>query len=69
MHRIFLESITVDYVCGISDELTRRAKLVPWTEDDLTKDIDYQQTEPNEQYFNVFCFLLLNDTIVYAFFF
>jgi hypothetical protein len=51
---MFLESVTVDYVCGTPDELTRRAKLVPWTEDDLTEDIDYQQTEPNEEYFNVF---------------
>ncbi|CAF1222382.1 unnamed protein product [Rotaria sordida] len=46
------ESVTVDYVCGIHDEVIRRAKLVPWTEDDLSGDIDYQQTEPNEQYFN-----------------
>ena len=53
-YQIFLELVTVDYVCGTRDELIRRAKLVPWTEDDLAEDIDYQQTEPNEQYFNVF---------------
>lgn len=47
------DTITVDYVCGTRDELTRRAKLVPWTEDDLSEDVDYQQSEPNEQYFNV----------------
>ncbi|CAF1350503.1 unnamed protein product [Adineta steineri] len=46
------ESITVDYLCGTRDELTRRAKLVPWTDDDLAEDIDYEQIEPNEQYFN-----------------
>ncbi|CAF5082009.1 unnamed protein product, partial [Rotaria sp. Silwood1] len=47
-------SITVDYAYGVHDEVTRRAKLVPWIDDDLSDDIDYQQTEPNEQYFNVF---------------
>ncbi|CAF4822353.1 unnamed protein product [Rotaria sp. Silwood1] len=46
------ESITVDYAYGVHDEVTRRAKLVPWIDDDLSDDIDYQQTEPNEQYFN-----------------
>ncbi|CAF3022304.1 unnamed protein product [Rotaria socialis] len=46
------ESVSVDYVCGTQDELIRRAKLVPWTAADLSDDIDYQQTEPNEQYFN-----------------
>lgn len=51
--KIFLALVTVDYVCGTNDEVIRRAKLVPWTEDNLTEDIDYQQTEPNEQYFNV----------------
>ncbi len=40
-------------MCGIHDDLIRRAKLVPWTDDDLTEDVDYQQIEPNEQYFNV----------------
>lgn len=43
----------VDYVYGTREELIRRAKLVPWTDDDLSEDVDYQQNEPNEQYFNV----------------
>ncbi|CAF1229561.1 unnamed protein product [Adineta ricciae] len=46
------DSVTVDYVCGTRDDLLRRAKLVPWTDDDLTEDVEYQQTEPDEQYFN-----------------
>ena len=33
--------------------MTRRAKLIPWTNDSLTADVDFQQTEPNEEYFNV----------------
>ena len=48
-----LDSITVDFACGTQDELTRRAKLVPWSEEDLSEDVDYQQSEPSEQYFNV----------------
>ena len=48
-----LESITVNYVYGTREELIRRAKLVPWTGEDLSEDVDYQQEEPNEQYFNV----------------
>lgn len=48
-----LETVTVDYVCGTREELIRRAKLVPWTEDDLSEDVAYQQNEPDEQYFNV----------------
>ena len=48
-----LESVTVDYVCGIRDPLTRRAKLVPWIDDDLAEDVDYQQEEPSEEYFKV----------------
>ena len=70
-----LDSITVDYVCGTRDELIRRAKLVPWTEDDLSEDVDYQQIEPNEQYFNVkfsilfylilsFCFLRFRPDVI-----
>ena len=47
------EWVTVDYVCGIRDNLIRRAKLVPWTDEDLSEEISYQQEEPNEQYFNV----------------
>ena len=52
------ESVTVDYVCGIRDELMRRSKLVPWTNDDLAEDVDYQQEEPSEQYFNVWSVIL-----------
>ena len=53
------ESVTVDYVTGIRDELIRRAKLVPWTDDDLAEDVDYQHEEPSEQYFNV-CLVTLS---------
>ena len=54
--------MTVDYVCGTRDDLLRRAKLVPWTDDDLTDDVDYQQTEPDEQYFNVHLDMSISDT-------
>ena len=43
----------MDFVAGTRDALTRRAKLIPWTDDNLTGDVDFQQTEPNEEYFNV----------------
>ena len=56
----------MDYVCGTSDDLTRRAKLVPWTEEDFTEDVDYQQTEPSEQYFNVR--LYIHYSMIYYFF-
>ncbi|CAF0732666.1 unnamed protein product [Didymodactylos carnosus] len=45
------DRISVDYAYGITDNEIRRAKLVPWTKGSLT-DIDIQQTEPSEQYFN-----------------
>jgi hypothetical protein len=47
------EWITVDYADGIRDSCIRHAKLVPWTDDDLTEQVDYRQEEPDEQYFNV----------------
>ena len=53
MKKINLEWLTVDYLYGTHDALMRRAKLVPWTDDDLTDDVDFQQEEPNEHYFNV----------------
>lgn len=48
-----VEWVTIDYVCGTRDDLLRRAKLVPWTDEDLSEEVDYRQEEPNEQYFNV----------------
>lgn len=63
-HFFSSEWLSIDYVCGIRDELIRRAKLVPWTNDDLSEDVNYQQEEPNEQYFNVNEFVFLTISLI-----
>jgi hypothetical protein len=47
-----VEEITRDFANGVKDDFIRRAKLVPWLNNDCT-DICTEQSEPNDDYFKV----------------
>ena len=64
---MILDEVTRDYVYSIKDEKLRRAKLIPWLEDEIDQDELCEsdprvQNEPDENYFNVnryFLFIFL----------
>ena len=55
---MILDEVTRDYVYSIKDEKLRKAKLIPWLEDEIDQDDLCEsdprvQSEPDENYFNV----------------
>ena len=55
---MILDEVTRDYVYSIKDEKLRKAKLIPWLEDEIDQDELSEsdprlQNEPDENYFNV----------------
>jgi hypothetical protein len=55
---LILDEVTRDYVYSIKDEQLRKAKLIPWLEDEIDQDELCEsdpsvQNEPDENYFNV----------------
>ncbi len=50
------DEVTRDYAAGITDPNTRRARLLPWFDNDLT-DIDWKLSQPEDSYFMVVLFI------------
>lgn len=46
----FEEIVTRDFIEGVTDDLQRKAQLIPWVKSDLTH-VSYAQNEPEEEYF------------------
>ena len=46
------DEVTRDFTGGIIDEDLRKARLLPWFENDLTN-VNWRQEEPDSKYFEV----------------